>query len=148
MGGFCAVVLTMGMAAPAQADDPKCSRARAAGNWSLTDQGSVNGIGFRTAVGVFTLDKDGNVLNGVGTSSLNGIVAQEKFSGTYTVNQEDCTGTLTVTIFDLSGSELFKVATNLAFDDDMKHLRAIFTSVTPPNGSSLPTVINLDARKQ
>ena len=146
MGGLCAVVLTMGIAAPAQADDPKCSLARSAGTWSLTDQGTVVGIGPRTAVGVFTLDKAGNVLNGVGTSSLNGAIANETFSGTYAVNP-DCTGTLSVEIF-ASGIELFAVTANLAFDDDMKHMRAIFTLVQPPNGPPLPTVINFDARKQ
>lgn len=36
----------------------------------------------------------------------------------------------------------------LAFDDDMKHVRGIFTSAATPNGTQLLTVINLDARKQ
>ena len=141
-----AIGLSAGMAAPAHAWDRSCSLARAAGNWSLTDQGTVVGVGPRTAVGVFTLDGAGNLTNGVATSSLNGSIADETFSGTYTVSS-NCTGTLSVTIYS-SGTELFVVTLNLAFDDDMRELRGIFTSATEPNGTVLPTVINLEARKQ
>jgi hypothetical protein len=97
-------------------------------------------------MGVFTLDGQGNLQSGVATSSLNGAVAGETFSGTYTVNA-DCTGTISVDIF-ASGTEILVVTLNVAFDDDMKHMRGIFTSVATPNGTQLSTVINLDARKQ
>jgi len=79
--------LIASMAAPAHAGDRPCSLARAAGNWSLTDQGTVVGVGPRTAVGTFTLDGNGDLTNGVATSSLNGTIADETFSGTYTVNR-------------------------------------------------------------
>ena len=127
-------------------DEGKCTVARAAGKWSLTDQGTVIGIGPRTAVGVFTLDGSGNVLNGVAASSLNGSIASETYSGTYTVNP-DCSGSLDVKIY--SGStELFEVKTFTAFDNDIREMRAVFTSVVPPNGPPLPTVINFEARRQ
>ncbi len=74
LAGLFAVALIMSMAAPAHAGGP-CSLARSAGHWSLTDNGTVVGIGPRTAVGVFTLDGNGNLLNGVAASSLNGSVA-------------------------------------------------------------------------
>jgi len=141
-----AIGLIASMTASARAWDRPCSLARAAGNWSLTDQGTVVGVGPRTAVGVFTLDGAGNLINGVATSSLNGSVADETFSGPYTVNS-NCTGTLNVTIYS-SGTELFVVTLNIVFDDDMRELRGIFTSATEPNGTVLPTVINLQARKQ
>ena len=67
-----AVGLIASMAAPAHAWNRPCSLAGAAGNWSLTDQGTVVGVGPRTAVGIFTLDEAGNLINGVATSSLNG----------------------------------------------------------------------------
>jgi hypothetical protein len=124
----------------------QCSLDRAAGHWSFTDNGTVINVGPRTAAGVFTLDGNGNLLNGVATSSLNGNVASETFSGTYTVNS-DCSGTFDVKIYS-GGSELFEVTVFTAFDDDTKEIRGVFTSVVEPNGTSLPTVINLDARKQ
>jgi len=137
--------LVLSMAVPAHAGGP-CSLARAAGHWSLTDVGTVVGIGPRTAVGVFTLDGDGNLLNGVAASSLNGSVASETFSGTYTVNP-DCSGSFDVKIFS-GGTELFELTAFTAFDDDMREMRAVFTSVVAPDGTSLPSVINLQARKQ
>ena len=143
---FSTTASAQGLAAPGHAWHSQCSLASAAGNWSLTDQGTVVGVGPRTAVGVFTLDGAGNLINGIATSSLNGSIADETFSGTYTVNS-NCTGTLNVTIYS-SGTELFVVTLNLAFDDDMRELRGIFTSATEPNGTALPTVINLEARKQ
>jgi hypothetical protein len=134
------------MAVPAYAGGPPCSLARAAGNWAFTDSGTVVGVGPRTAVGRLTLDAAGNLLNGAATSSLDGAIANETFSGTYTVNP-DCMGTISVDIF-ASGVELFAITGNIAFDNDTKHMRGIFTSVVEPNGTSLPTVIALDANKQ
>jgi hypothetical protein len=51
LGSLIALVLTVGLAAPAHADDHNCSLARSAGKWSFTDQGTVIGIGPRTAMG-------------------------------------------------------------------------------------------------
>jgi hypothetical protein len=77
---------------------------------------------------------------------LNGSIAEETFSGTYTVNS-NCTGTLAVNIYS-TGTLLFKVTANTAYDDDMRQMRAIFTSVTEADGTVLSTVINFEARKQ
>jgi len=140
------IALVASMAVPLRADNDHCSLKRAAGKWSFTDNGTVVGVGPRVAVGILTLDSAGNVSNGLATSSLNGAVAQETFSGTYTVNA-DCTGTINVTISS-GGVELFVITLNSSFDGDMKHIRAIFTSVVEPNGTSLPTVIALDGKKQ
>lgn len=144
-----AAAVVASMAAPAQADDHhhQCSLAGAAGNWGFTDSGTVVGVGPRTAVGILTLDAAGNVLNGEATSSLNGSIAAETFSGTYTVNS-DCTGTLAVTIF-VSGVPAYEVTLYLAFDDNMRALRGLFTSVVvEPSGTLLSTVIGLDGRRQ
>jgi hypothetical protein len=48
--------LGLSIAAQAEDGDRACSLAGAAGNWSFTDNGTVIGIGPRSAVGVFTLD--------------------------------------------------------------------------------------------
>jgi hypothetical protein len=144
-----AAAVVASMSAPAQADDHhhQCSLAGAAGNWGFTDSGTLVGVGPRTAVGILTLDAAGNVLNGEATSSLNGNIADETFSGTYTVNP-NCTGTISVDIFS-SGVEILVVTGNLAFDDNMDQLRGIFTSVTEePSGTPLSTVIALEGRRQ
>lgn len=148
--GFFATLFAIGivasMAATAQADEHACSLARAAGKWSFTDNGTVIGVGPRTAVGVFTLDGNGNVVDASATSSLNGSTAVETFSGTYTVNA-DCTGTVKVTIY-ASGVAILNLTVNTAFDDGMRQMRGLFTSVTLPNGTPLATVIALEAKRQ
>lgn len=141
-----AVAMMAGLVAPAHAWDHPCSLAGAAGNWAFTDSGTVIGVGPRTAVGVLTFDGKGNLLNGIATSSLNGSVADETFSGTYTVSS-NCTGTLSAGIY-ISGALAYTVTINLAFDRNMEHLRGLFTSAVEGNGTSLPTVIALDANKQ
>jgi hypothetical protein len=134
------------MSAFAQAEEHGCSLARSEGKWSFTDNGTVVGVGPRTAVGIFTLDGAGNLINGVATSSLNGSVAAETFSGTYTVSSNR-TGTGSVRIF-ASGAEILALTFNMSFDNDMREMRAVFTSAALPDGTPLATVINLDARKQ
>lgn len=141
-----ALTLMASLAAPAHAWDRSCSVAGAEGHWSLTDNGTVIGIGPRVAVGVFKLDGNGNLLDGVAASSLNGSVASETFSGTYTVNP-DCSGSFDVKIYS-GGAELFELTAFTAFDDDMKEMRAVFTSIVAPNGTALQSVISLQARKQ
>jgi hypothetical protein len=97
-------------------------------------------------LGKFTLNATGSLLNGVATSSLNGVIAEETFYGTYIVNS-DCTGTISVEIFS-ADTELFAVTLNIIFDKKMEHLQGLFTSVIAPGGASLPTVIALDGRRE
>jgi hypothetical protein len=142
-----AVTLVLSMAGTAQAADSACSLARAAGTYGFSTSGTVVGVGSRVSAGIFTLDAAGNLVNGKATSSLNGAIAGETFSGTYTVNS-DCTGTFNdLEIRDQSGNLLLTITAYLAWDDNMKQLRAIFTSATVPDGTSLLTVISADARK-
>jgi hypothetical protein len=82
-----------------------------------------------------TLNAAGNATNGKATSSLNGTVTKETFSGTITVNP-DCTGTGNFDIFDLSGNLLLTVTKDVAWDDNMRELRLIFTSAVLPDGTS------------
>ncbi|HEV2493394.1 MAG TPA: hypothetical protein VG204_10045 [Terriglobia bacterium] len=141
-----AATLVVSAVATARAEGLACSIALAAGKYSFIDSGTVVGVGPRSFAGILTLDAAGNVTNGKGTSSLNGSVAVETFSGTYTVNP-DCTGTFSVDIF-VSDTKILSVTTNNVFDDNMRQLRAIFTSaVVEPSGTPLSTVIALDARK-
>jgi hypothetical protein len=144
-----AISLLLTIAAPAQAEGPSCSLSRAAADWTITDSGTVIGVGPRAALGRFTLDAFGRLLDGVATSSLNGVITEETFDGTYTVNPADCTGTISVKIFSFpGGNELFAVALTVIFDKKMEHMRGLFTSVVTPSGVSLPTVIAAEGRRE
>ncbi len=123
-----------------------CSMAASAGNWSMTDNGTVVGVGPRIAVAVFKLDGRGNLSDGVGVSSLNGSIANETFNGTYTLNP-NCSGSAFAKIYS-DGQEILELTAFIAFDDNMRELRMLFTSVTTPDGTPLPNVISLEARKQ
>jgi hypothetical protein len=141
------LTLVLSMGATAQVVNPACSLARAAGTYGFSTSGTVVGVGTRVSAGIFTLDAAGNLTNGKATSSLNGAITAETFSATYRVNS-DCTGTFdNLEIRDLSGKLLLTITAYLAWDDNMKQLRAIFTSATLPDGTSLLTVISADARK-
>jgi hypothetical protein len=137
----------MSMAAMVQAEGPACSLALTAGKWAFSNFGTVVGVGPRVAEGVFTLDAAGSVLNGKFTQSLNGSITRGTFSGAYTVNS-DCTGTFSFDVFDASGAEIFTGTADIAFDDNVRQFRFIFTSAALPDGTHLPTAIVGDARKQ
>jgi hypothetical protein len=123
-----------------------CSTARAAGTYGFATSGSIVGIGPRVSAGIITLDAAGNV-TGKATSSLNGVVAGETFSGTYTVNS-DCTGAFNnLEIRDLSGTLLLTVTADAAWDDNMREIRGVFTSASLPDGTPLPNVISVEGRK-
>ena len=142
---FSLAMLYLSLAATVQAQE--CSVAGAAGKWGFSTSGTVVGIGPRASLGILTLDGHGNVVNGKETASLNGTVAGETFSGTYSVNP-DCTGKLTVDVFDSSGTtKLFTATLDVVYDDNMQGLRAIFTSLVLPDNTALKTVINVDARR-
>jgi hypothetical protein len=137
----------VGLAPMARAqDEPGCSNTSVAGRWGFTTKGTVIGIGPRDSLGIFTLDGAGNLLKGKATASLNGSVTDETFSGTYAVNP-DCTGKLAINIFDLSGNKILTATLDLVFDNNVRELRAIFTSAVLPNGTPLATVITVQAKK-
>jgi hypothetical protein len=131
--------------APLQAKDHGCSTAITAGDWGFTDTGSIIGLGPFGAIGTFTLDAAGNVV-GEQTNSVNGSVSHLTFTGSYTVNS-DCAGSTDLDVFDSLGNKVRTSGLDLVFDDDVKEMRAIFTSVILPSGTSLPTVITLEARR-
>jgi hypothetical protein len=147
LGTISLAVLFIGLVPTARAQDESvCSSASVAGKWGFTTNGTVVGIGPRSSLGIFTLDEAGNLRNGKATSSLNGSVTDETFSGTYSVNP-DCTGKLAIQIFDLSGNKILSATLDLVFDNNAREMRALFTSAVVPNGPALATVITVQARK-
>lgn len=133
--------------ATVRADDGAgCSVASVAGKWGFTTNGTVVGIGPRDSQGIFTLDGAGNLVNGKGTASLNGSVTDETFTGTYSVSR-DCTGTLAIEIFDPSGNKILTGTLDIIFDDNVRELRAIYTSAVLPDGTALGVVITAQAKR-
>jgi hypothetical protein len=140
-----ATLLSLMPGARAQ-DERGCSNATVAGKWGFTTNGTVVGIGPRDSLGVFTLDGAGNLVNGKATASLNGSVTDETFTGTYSVNP-DCTGKLAIAISDLSGNKILSATLDLVFDNNVRELRALFTSAVLPNNTPLTTVITVNAKR-
>lgn len=124
----------------------RCSLGTAAGIWGFTTNGTVVGIGPRASVGIFTLDAAGDFLDGKVAASSNGSVTHETASGTYTVNR-DCTGTLAIGVFDQSGAKILTLTADIVFDNNVRELRAVFTSAALPDGTPLATVITAQANR-
>jgi len=141
-----AVAWMAGVATPVHADDQSCSLSGAAGTYGVSDSGTIIGIGPRAAVAQLTLDAEGNIKGKV-TASLNGSVSKATLSGTYTV-KSSCTGTTAFGEYDPSGKLLLTATVALVWDADMREFRFLFTSVALPDGTTLATVINGDAKKQ
>jgi hypothetical protein len=141
-----ATTLLMNITATAQGVGPACSLSQTAGKWGFSTNGTIVGIGPRQSVGIFTLDAAGNVLNGKGTASLNGMISDEMFSGAYTVNL-DCTGTMTVEFVDPSGNKTLAATGDLVFVQDMRELRLIYRTAVLSDGTALAPVIVVDAKR-
>jgi hypothetical protein len=101
-------------------------------------------LGPVAAVGLMTLDASGNI-SGSQTRSLNGDIADETFTGTATVNP-DCTGTDTVSVFE-SGVLVRTSILKVVYDDNGRSARAIFTSIVLPDGTTLQSILTIDARR-
>ena len=129
---------------PLQAQALPCSNASVSGKWALTTTGSITGVGDVAAVGIYTATPSGH-LTGSQTRSLGGQVAVETFSGTFSV-KPDCTGSAVIEVFQ-SGTLVRTSTLDLAYDDNIREQRAIFRSVVLPDGTSLPTVLTIEARR-
>jgi hypothetical protein len=124
-----------------------CSVTAVAGEWAYTEIGSVIpasvAIPF-AAVARYTLDAGGD-LSGTATSSSGGTVANVTLKGTGTVNP-DCTGTLTVGVY--ASGNLVRTATfDVVYVDGSREARAIIASLVLANGTIVPSVLTVDAKK-
>jgi hypothetical protein len=137
-------VFAFSFISPAQAEAQHCSVASASGKWAFTTTGSIQGVGDVAAVGIYTADPSGH-LSGSQTRSLAGQVAAETFTGTFAV-KPNCTGSATIQVFE-SGTLVRTSTLAVAYDDNIREQRAIFTSVVLPDGTSLPTVLTIQARR-
>jgi hypothetical protein len=137
----------LGLAAVASAQ-PVCTNATVAGTWGTTMTGtlipSTGAVPF-AAVARATYDGMGNY-SGTQTRSNNGTVSRVAFQGTYTVNS-DCSGKKTTRGYDQSGNLLNTVEQDFVLVNYGKELIEIFTSLTLPNGTTVPAVITAHSIK-
>ena len=57
-----------------------------------------------------------------------------------------CTGSATINVY-LNGTLLRTATLNVAYDSDGNHARMIFTSLTLADGTVLPVVVTIDAKR-
>jgi hypothetical protein len=118
-----------------------------AGDWAYTETGVVIpatvDVPF-SAVARYTLDTEGN-LEGSATSSSGGTVSNVTLKGTGTVNP-DCTSTLTVGVYS-SGTLIRTITFDVVYIDNARGARALVTSLVLANGTPVPAVLTIDARK-
>jgi hypothetical protein len=113
-----------------------------AGDYGFTWSGTMilpSGAMPAASVGIITFDAEGNVW-GKQTVSQGGNVTARTFNGTYTLDP-DCTGTLTVTVYDDLGNPVNYVTWATVSVDKMSETRLIMTSMMKADGTKVPTII-------
>lgn len=124
-----------------------CSPATVAGNYGFTLSGTLllpTGAVPLAAIGRSTLDVEGN---GFGTEARNlgGSFANDTFTATYTVSSA-CTGTGTLKFFE-SGQLARTSVIATVWDDNANEFRFVQQSLTLPDGTNIPAIVNGEARK-
>ena len=138
-------VVCMSTASASQGQGLGCSYALAAGKYANSMSGTLVGVGPYAAVEVLNADAAGN-LSGKQTSSLNGSIVRATLTGTYTVDA-DCTGTVSFSRFDDYNNLLSTGTLDLVWDDNMREVRFLITSIVLPNGISVPVAVKGEGRK-
>ena len=146
---ICFVTLLFGLArvAPAQSRGP-CSSFSPAGTWGISHSGTIifpTGAVPVVIVGTITVDTNGKV-SGTQTSSMGGQISKTTLRGTLTMNP-DCTGTFTAEVYDQSGTLLRTVVWEAVYVDRAREAYGVATSLTLPNGASLPTIMPGQAKR-
>jgi hypothetical protein len=125
-----------------------CSDASLAGEWGFTITGTIIlpnvGPAPVGAVGRIAFDRKGKVV-GEQTRSVGGEVADETFSGTYKATA-DCMADFTVQVFE-SGNLVRTSTVHLILDDNLREIRAIFTSSALPDSTPLPSILTAEAKR-
>jgi hypothetical protein len=146
---ICFVPLLFGLARVAPAQIPgNCSFFSPAGTWGIAHTGTIifpTGAVPVAVVGTITVDANGT-FSGTQTSSLGGQISRTTLKGTITMNP-DCTGTFTAHVYDQSGSLLRTAVWDLVYVDQAREVLAVATSLTLPNGASLPTIMPGHAKR-
>jgi hypothetical protein len=142
-----ALLLSLTAVASAQ-DDRSCTMVGRAGEYGFAWTGTIvlpTGAVPFAVVGKSTFDAVGN-FSSTSTASVGGQISHTTGKGTYTLNS-DCTGTLTSSNYDKSGNLVNILTADTVSLDNMRETRGIMTSLVLANGTHLPVVITLNARK-
>jgi hypothetical protein len=146
---ICFVTLLVGLARVAAAQTPgACSPFSPAGTWGITHTGTIifpTGAVPVAIVGTITVDANGN-FSGTQITSMGGQISKTALRGTLTMNP-DCTGTFTAYVYDQSGSLLRTVVWDAVYVDQAREAFGVATSLTLPNGASLPTIMPGQAKR-
>ena len=138
-------ILLAGVAPLAQAN--QCTAQNAAGAYGFTLTGVLitsTGPVPIAAVGRASVDISGHV-TGTEARSVGGGFANETLSGTVTVNP-DCTGSMTINFYE-AGQLVRTSVLSIVFVNNQRELQMVQSSLTLPNGVSLPVVITVNAKK-
>jgi hypothetical protein len=123
-----------------------CTNSTLAGTFGFTTTGVLilpTGPVPVGAVGLITFDLSGNA-SGSQDRSVGGAFAHETLSGSFTITS-NCTVSLVANVFDSNGN-LVRTSTITGVNNG-KIIRAIFESVTLPNGTSLPSVLTIEGNR-
>jgi hypothetical protein len=151
---LCLVMLPLSVAGAASAKDHGvCSSTGLEGAWGYTETGTVMVPPaeapvpvLAVAVGRYDFDFAGN-FSGTQYSSAGGTVVPDAKVGTYTLNP-DCTGTLTIKIYDPSLTTLRRTSVwAIVLADNATEMRGIMTSMVLPNGVTLSPIMALSAKR-
>ena len=142
---FATVVLS---AAPS-AQAGQCSLAGAAGKYGFTLSGALllpTGPVPGAAVGTLTVDAEGKI-SGTEARNVGGGFANETIKGQWTVNS-DCTATASFQVYaSESGALVRKTVFSFVFVDNLTEFFAIEQSLMAPDGTIVPAVITVNAKK-
>ena len=132
---------------PLQAHASHCSNVGQAGSWAYTYVGTIftqGGPVPAASVGHFNHDAAGNI-TGSQTRCVAGQSGLEDISGTNSVSG-DCTSSFTINVF-VNGQLLRTAQLAAVYDTSGNHVRAIFQSLTLPDGTNVPVVITIDGNR-
>jgi hypothetical protein len=141
------VVVALGISGTARAG-VSCSTAKAAGDWGATLTGTLllpTGPVPLAAVVRAAFDAHGNITKATEARNLGGDFANETITGAWTVSS-DCTGTLKINAYE-SGTLVRTSVLAMVFDQNMGQVRMVQASLVLPDGTSLPVVATLEAKR-
>lgn len=124
-----------------------CMPAQVAGAYGFTLTGTVvtpAGNVSVAATGRAMVEASGHV-TGSEARTVGGEYADETFTGVLTVNS-DCTGSITLDFLE-AGIPVRTSVLSLVFDENENEIRMVQKSFTLPNGTVLPVIITVEARR-
>jgi hypothetical protein len=131
------IVAAAGFAPTLLADDHHlCSVRGVAGAFGYVVTGVRNGVGPVAGAGQLTFQRDGSVTGGKQTVSFNGVIADETYAGTWTINA-DCSGSFEVVVDSPIAPRTSHV--DVVWVEDGNGAKAIFTDAG--------TILTADAKR-